>query len=233
MRLVASGNVATGAPTNLITDWCQQFPSHSVGHLAFGPDGMLYVSAGDGAHFFVADYGQRGGTAGSPTPINPCGDPPTPPGTAMAPPTAQGGALRSQDLFATGDPVGLDGTILRIDPVTGAAAAGNPLIGDADVNARRIIASGLRNPFRFTFRPGTSEIWLGDVGWGTTEEINRLPSLGAPVENYGWPCYEGPDPPVELRRRQSRRLRVAVRPRANGGDRAMVQLPARQQGRPG
>ena len=191
VRLVASGNVATGAPTNLITDWCQQFPSHSVGHLAFGPDGMLYVSAGDGAHFFVADYGQRGGSVGSPTPINPCGDPPTPPGTLMAPPTAQGGALRSQDLFATGDPVGLDGAILRIDPVTGAAAAGNPLIGDADVNARRIIASGLRNPFRFTFRPGTSEIWLGDVGWGTTEEINRLPSLGAPVENYGWPCYEG------------------------------------------
>ncbi len=46
----------------------------------------------------------------------------------------------------------------------------------ADANARRIIAYGLRNPFRFTFRPGTSELWVGDVGWNTWEEINRIPS---------------------------------------------------------
>ena len=32
-----------------------------------------------------------------------------------------------------------------------------------DPNARRIVAYGLRNPFRFTFRPGTNEIWIGDV----------------------------------------------------------------------
>ena len=33
-------------------------------------------------------------------------------------------------------------------------------------NASRIIAYGMRNTFRFTNRPGTSEIWLGDVGLG-------------------------------------------------------------------
>ena len=44
----------------LITDFCQQFPSHSVGTLAFGPDGMLYLSAGEGAHFDYADFGQIG-----------------------------------------------------------------------------------------------------------------------------------------------------------------------------
>jgi uncharacterized repeat protein (TIGR01451 family) len=50
----------------------------------------------------------------------------------------------------------------------------------------------LRNPFRFTFRPGTSEIWLGDVGWNDWEEINRiLNPIDATVENFGWPCYEG------------------------------------------
>ena len=39
-------------------------------HLAFGADGALYVSGGDGASFNFADYGQDG------TPLNPCGDPP-------------------------------------------------------------------------------------------------------------------------------------------------------------
>ena len=41
-------------------------------------------------------------------------------------------------------------------------------------NARRIIAYGLRNPFRITVRPGTNEVWIGDVGWTTWEEVNRL-----------------------------------------------------------
>jgi PKD repeat protein len=48
----------------------------------------------------------------------------------------------------------------------------------------------MRNPFRITTRPGTSELWLGDVGWGTWEEINRIRPGGA-IENFGWPCYEG------------------------------------------
>src|SRR5499427_6061851 len=34
----------------------------------------------------------------------------------------------------------------------------------SDANARRIVAYGLRNPFRFTQRPGTGELWIGDVG---------------------------------------------------------------------
>jgi PKD repeat protein len=66
------------------------------------------------------------------------------------------------------------------------------MAGSADPNARRIIASGLRNPFRITARPGTDEVWVGDVGWGTWEEINRITDTVAPdVVNFGWPCYEG------------------------------------------
>jgi hypothetical protein len=53
----------------------------------------------------------------------------------------------------TGDPTGLDGTILRVDPATGAGMPGNPFASSTDANARRIIALGLRNPFRITFRP--------------------------------------------------------------------------------
>jgi glucose/arabinose dehydrogenase len=169
----------------LIEDFCQQYPSHSVGSLAFGSDGALYVSAGDGASFNFADYGQDG------NPLNPCGDPPAGAGGTMTPPTAEGGALRSQDIRTTADATGLDGAILRVDPDTGAAMAGNPNIGSADANTRRIVAHGLRNPFRITVRPGTSEVWAGDVGWNTWEEINRVQSPTGGTTNFGWPCYEG------------------------------------------
>lgn len=170
-RLTASGNQTTGAEQVMINDWVQQFPSHSIGHIQFGPDGMLYASSGDAASFNFVDYGQNG---------NPFGDP-----------VNEGGALRSQDLRSAGDPTGLDGSIIRIDPITGAAATGNP-ITTGDANARRIIAYGLRNPFRFTIRPGTSEVWAGDVGWNEWEEINRvLLPTDSVVENFGWPAYEG------------------------------------------
>ncbi|MFC5834295.1 LamG-like jellyroll fold domain-containing protein [Nonomuraea insulae] len=182
----------TGAETPLITDWCQQYPSHSIGDLQFGRDGMLYASAGDGASFEFPDYGQDNQTGSDVVPDNPCGDPPNAVGTALSPPSAQGGALRSQDVRTTGDPTGLDGTIIRINPDTGAAAAGNPNAGNADPNTARIVAHGLRNPFRFTQRPGTDEIWSGEVGWGAYEEINRITNPTGGVANFGWPCYEGP-----------------------------------------
>jgi glucose/arabinose dehydrogenase/PKD repeat protein len=174
---------AGGGEQVLVEDWCQQYPSHSIGTVEFGADGMLYASGGDGASFNFADWGQDG------SPVNPCGDPG---GIAPTPPTAEGGALRSQDLRTNGDPVSLDGSVIRVDPATGVAAAGNPMASATDPNARRIIAYGQRNPFRFTFRPGTSELWLGDVGWNDWEEINYIPDpTDGVVENFGWPCYEG------------------------------------------
>jgi glucose/arabinose dehydrogenase len=166
----------------LVEDWCQQYPSHSIGDLAFGADGALYVSGGDGASYNWVDYGQDG------DPVNPCGDPP---GGAVHPPGAEGGALRSQDARTTGDPTGLDGAILRVDPDTGGALRSNPMASAPDPNARRIVAYGLRNPFRFAVRPGTSELWIGDVGWNTWEEVNRTVGNDRKVDNFGWPCYEG------------------------------------------
>jgi glucose/arabinose dehydrogenase/PKD repeat protein len=185
-RLQAAGNTMTGSEQVLIEGWCQQYPSHSIGSMAFGADGALYVSGGDGASFNFVDYGQDG------APVNPCGDPPGGVGGPMAPPAAEGGALRSQDVRTPGDPTGLGGAILRVDPATGAALASNPLASSTDVNARRIVGYGLRNPFRITTRPGTNEVWIGDVGWSDWEEINRLVSpTESPVDNFGWPCYEG------------------------------------------
>ena len=114
------------------------------------------------------------------------------PNPSSGDPANEGGALRSQDLRTIGDAVSLDGTVIRIDPNTGAALPSNPLFGDGDAKARRIVAQGLRNPFRFTIRPSTNEVWIGDVGWNNWEEINRIPNpTDQLVENFGWPCFEG------------------------------------------
>ena len=185
-RLEAAGNVAVGSEHVMIEDWFQQFPSHSIGSPMFGPDRALYASGGDGASFHFVDYGQTG------IPKNPGGDPPVPVGGTQTPPTAEGGALRSQDLRTASDQVTLDGALIRIDPDTAAAPPDNPLFSNPNPNAKRIIAYGLRNPFRFTVKPNSREIWIGDVGWNTWEEINRVAdATDGVVENFGWPCYEG------------------------------------------
>ena len=193
-KLTASGNTMTGAEQVLVEDWCQQFPSHSIGTLLFGRDGALYAGAGDGASFNNVDYGQYGATyAGDQA--NACADPPAPAGTALSPPTAEGGALRSQSVLRTDGPATLDGAIIRINPDTGLGLPDNPFAASSDPNARRIVAYGLRNPFRFTQRPGTDELWIGDVGWNTWEEIDRLTApTGSATRDFGWPCYEGAGP---------------------------------------
>jgi glucose/arabinose dehydrogenase len=185
-RLTANGNVWTGTEDVLITDWCQQYPSHSIGSLAFGADGALYASGGEGASFNWRDYGQDG------NPLNPCGDPPDGIGATLTPPTAEGGSLRAQDVRTPADPTGLNGAVIRVDPDTGEALPDNPMAASPDPNIRRIVAYGLRNPFRFTVRPGTNELWIGDVGQSSWEEVNRSIGDDGQVDNFGWPCMEGP-----------------------------------------
>lgn len=165
----------------LLEGWCQQFNSHSIGELQFGPEGALYVSGGDGASYeSIADWGQLG------TPPNPCGDPNQPAGTAPSPISdSQGGALRSQNMKL------LNGAILRVDPDTGAPLPDNPLAGDGNVNTERTVAKGFRNPFRFALDEQTGEIYSGNVGSSEIEEIDRFAAPPASVYNSGWPCYEG------------------------------------------
>ena len=168
--------VPPGGELPLVDAYCLQFPSHASGSVHIGPDGYLYATVGDGASFDFADQGQV---------ANPCGDP-----------RHEGGSMRSQDLLTTGDPAGLDGSVVRIDPDTGAPAPGNPVHPQGPV-ASSAIATGLRNPFRFTFRPGAErpELWVGDVGGNGFEEIDRIPdtsAVGVEAHNFGWPCFEGP-----------------------------------------
>jgi len=165
----------------LAEGWCQQFSSHSIGDLHFGPEGALYVSGGEGGSFTNADYGQEG------TPPNPCGDPPKPAGTAEDPKTSEGGSLRSQNLH------NLSGKLLRINPETGLALPDNPLFSSPDPTARKIVGYGFRNPFRFTIDPVTGEIYVDNVGSSVFEEIDRFPGPPTSAYNSGWPCYEGPE----------------------------------------
>jgi glucose/arabinose dehydrogenase len=169
--------VANGEKALIPEDWCQQFSSHSIGDLRFGPEGALYAGGGDGASFSNADYGQFG------EPPNPCGDPPK-----------AGGSLRAQDLLTPEteeDPTNLSGTIIRIDPETGEGWPTNPLAKSSSANERRIVGLGFRNPFRFTLDPKTGEMYVGNVGSSEFEEIDRFDPTAGKLFNSGWPCYEG------------------------------------------
>ena len=131
---------------------------HNAGDLHFGADGYLYISTGEGG---------------------------------------------ISSLAATND--NLNGKILRIlpgkgpgggystagnpfDAATGARLCGIDLVTFGNGPCREVYAYGLRNPFRFTVRPGTNDLYVGDVGGGLWEEVNELKSGGG---NYGWPEREG------------------------------------------
>ncbi len=93
------------------------------------------------------------------------------------------------------------GKILRLDvsrlPVTGTGPPpfallippGNPFAAQADSSAMLVWTVGLRNPFRFSIDSQTGALYIADVGEGTWEEMNRVPSGGM---NVGWPLFEGP-----------------------------------------
>ncbi|HXF84952.1 MAG TPA: PQQ-dependent sugar dehydrogenase [Anaerolineales bacterium] len=125
--------------------------NHNGGTLAFGADGYLYWSTGDG-----------GGS----------GDPDN----------------NAQNLNS------LLGKILRLDVNTFpyAIPQTNPFYYSQDPNIRKEIwAYGLRNPWRMSFDRLTNDLYIGDVGQGSWEEIDFQPATSAGGENYGWRIMEG------------------------------------------
>ncbi|MEK9502650.1 PQQ-dependent sugar dehydrogenase [Gemmatimonadota bacterium DH-20] len=90
-------------------------------------------------------------------------------------------------LQAGQDPNNLLGSLLRID-FDGNAAPGNPF--SAGAGDARIWATGLRNPWRFSFDAPSGMLWVADVGQSEREEVNAVQANRAGV-NYGWNVMEG------------------------------------------
>lgn len=83
------------------------------------------------------------------------------------------------------------GKILRIDVDRGSPYAiplDNPFVGKPGRD--EIWAFGLRNPWRWSFDRLTGDLYMGDVGQNSWEEINFQPANTGGL-NYGWRCYEG------------------------------------------
>lgn len=87
----------------------------------------------------------------------------------------------------------LFGKILRID-VDGsnpyAIPVDNPFVGNGAA-LDEIWAYGLRNPWRFSFDRANGDLYIGDVGQSSREEVNFRPSSSTGGEHYGWRCMEG------------------------------------------
>ncbi len=79
------------------------------------------------------------------------------------------------------------GKILRLAP-DGSIPPDNPYVNTPGAQPA-IWCLGLRNPYRFTIDQPTGNLWIGDVGENTYEEINR----GHVAANFGWPFMEGPN----------------------------------------
>jgi glucose/arabinose dehydrogenase len=149
------------ASEQIVFEMAQPGGHNNGGHLLFGPDGYLYLGMGDGGN-----DDSNSAQAGN-------------------------GQLTNNLL----------GKILRIDisGMTGSRRykipADNPFAahalcnpdGTGSADCPEIFAWGFRNPWRWTFVRGSGQLWLGDVGSHTREEIDLVVKGG----NYGWRCKEG------------------------------------------
>ncbi len=99
------------------------------------------------------------------------------------------------------------GKILRIDPRPSGSSpytvpADNPFVGRAGAKPE-IWAYGVRNPWRNSFDRATGDLWIGDVGQNTLEEVDHCPKGAATGANFGWAAHEGtrtgprPVPPAD------------------------------------
>jgi glucose/arabinose dehydrogenase len=141
---------------------------HRAGWIAFGPDGYLYATTGDGGE--------------------------NDPSNAGADPTVLRGKVLRIDVNG---PDGIPGTAdddgFPADPLKNyRVPVDNPFVVNPPVvnAAPEIWAYGLRNPWRASFDRVTGDLWIGDVGQNAWEEVDYGPA-GVGGRFYGWRCLEG------------------------------------------
>jgi glucose/arabinose dehydrogenase len=153
--------------------------------IAFAPDyarsGRLYIDYVDRARRLrVAEWRRGGGRTlrtvldlGEATTMHHGGQLQFGPGGLLYVSTGMG-----RDPDSSQDPRSPAGKILRFDPRR------SPVEPE-------VVATGLRNPWRFSLHRGT--LVIGDVGEERVEEVNVLPSGSELPVNFGWPFREGRD----------------------------------------
>jgi len=158
------GQTADPATARVLLQVNQPATNHNGGDLAFGPDGYLYLGLGDGGE---TDSGDDHGLIGN--------------GQNLS--TLLGKMVRIDvDHAGSGMPYAIPAT----NPFAGGALCNND-VGAYTGNCPEIYAYGFRNPWRWSFDRGSGELWLGDPGQDSWEEVDKV-VLGG---NYGWRCYEG------------------------------------------
>jgi len=179
-------NAGNSVPERIILSVPQDFANHNGGQMRFGPDGYLYIGLGDGG-------------SGN----DPCNRAQTLNPNNLQAPSSCGSSGAIEDGLA------LLGKMLRID-IDNTTAAGsnnlcaannngsaeyavpadNPYSGRAN-RCGEVLLYGLRNPWRWSFDRFTNDLWIGDVGQVTTEEINLLEWPLGNGGNLGWDVCEG------------------------------------------
>ena len=113
--------------------------------------------------------------------------------------TGDGGTFLSPSKKAQ-DKRSLLGKLIRIKPAPQRPSSrpqyfphpDNPHVGPGETGDPAIMASGLRNPYRFSLdRDQPKRIAIGDVGHSRTEEVNAGSLATLSGANFGWPCFEG------------------------------------------
>ncbi|MHC5024413.1 MAG: PQQ-dependent sugar dehydrogenase [Planctomycetota bacterium] len=136
--------------------------NHNGGWIDFGPDGFLYIGMGDGGNFNDQGTGHSAGGNAQDITNN-----------------LLGKMLR---LDVDGDDFPLD------EDANYAIPPDNPFVGISGDD--EIWAYGLRNPWRCAFDRATGDLYMGDVGQFSWEEVSFQPASSTGGENYGWRCME-------------------------------------------
>ncbi len=151
---------------------------HNGGCLKFSPDGMLYISTGDGGNAFPPDGHSSGQDV-----------------------TNLLAAVLRIDVDRTSQDKPY---AIPPDNPFANAQAGKPfaILGNQEASKRtplpavpvgvrrEIWAYGMRNPWKMSFDRKTGNLWVGDVGWELWELIYRV----KPGDNFGWSLTEGRQP---------------------------------------